>query len=1035
MQDNPCQDGNDFSGAYPSAVEQADELQQLYEEAPCGYHSLDENGVFIRINRTELAMLGYSRGKLIGKKKFYELLTPESQKVFEANFPIFKKRGWVRDLEFNMIRKDGSILPVSLSSIAIKDKSGKYVISRSVVLDISDRKRLESERRKTEAELQSSENRYRILFESNPNPMWIYDPETLAFLEVNQAAIAHYGYSKAEFLQMTIADIRPSIDVQVLRQTNLDLVPGQPHVGVWQHRKKDASLIDVEVMAHAFLVAGKQANLALIKDITVVKQSAIDRQRTEVALREAHQRIVATWESMTDAYASFDFDWRFTYVNQAAVKVINFLTNTAPEEILNSNFWEVFPLLLGGELEFKFRQALVDRMPAHFDYFYESTENWFELHAYPSPIGLGVYFRDITEAKRDEVVRKTAETQLLLTEERLRYLLSSNPAVLYACQATGDYAATFISDNISGMLGHEGHEFLEDSQFWASHIHPEDAPQVFTGLTHLFEQGTHTHEYRFLHRDGSYRWVLDELKLIRDAEGNPLEIVGYWIDITDRKQAEQKILEQANLLAIATDAIFVHDLDNRILFWNQGAERLYDWKAADIVGKDWQALLSPDTLSELETVIQQGTWQGEVPKVTQAGKEVVVMSRRSLMLDEAGQPRSILTVDTDITEKKQLETQFLRTQRLESLGTLASGIAHDLNNVLTPIIGIVQLLPQKIINPDSQTQRLLQILNDSSRRGADLVKQILSFTRGVEGKPTNTQISHLLAEIYKVSRQTFPKNIDLSVDLSKDLWLITADATLLYQVFMNLCVNARDAMPNGGTLSISAENFEIDENYTRMNLDAQVGFYVVVTIADTGMGMSPEVRDRIFEPFFTTKEVGKGTGLGLSTVMGIVKTHQGFINVYSEVGNGTQFAVYLPATNSSEITPAIKAEPLLGQGELILVVDDEIAIQEITQATLENHGYKVMSANDGIEAIALYAEHKHDISVVLLDLMMPSLDSATTIRTLHKLNPQVQIIAMSGLTTNESVARTMSEGVQAFLSKPFTAPELLNLLSPLCKKN
>jgi nitrogen-specific signal transduction histidine kinase/CheY-like chemotaxis protein len=386
----------------------------------------------------------------------------------------------------------------------------------------------------------------------------------------------------------------------------------------------------------------------------------------------------------------------------------------------------------------------------------------------------------------------------------------------------------------------------------------------------------------------------------------------------------------------------------------------------------------------------------------------------------------------DITEKKQLEAQFLRAQRLESLGTLASGIAHDLNNVLTPILGIVQLLPMKVPNLDEKTQKLLQILNDSAHRGADLVKQILSFTRGIEGKPTSTQVRHLLSEIQKIIHQTFPKNIEISTDLSRDLWLIAADATLLHQVFMNLCVNARDAMPNGGTLYISAENLAIDENYARMHLDAQVGFYVVVTIADTGMGISPEIIDRIFDPFFTTKEIGHGTGLGLSTAIGIVKSHHGFINVYSEVGKGTRFKVYLPATTTSEIQPIVKAELLLGQGELILVVDDEVGVQEITQATLETHGYKAMTASDGIEAIALYAEHKHKISVVLLDLMMPSLDSATTIRTLCKLNPQIQIVAMSGLATNESVTTTMSEGVQAFLAKPFTAPELLNLLSSLC---
>jgi two-component system, cell cycle sensor histidine kinase and response regulator CckA len=410
------------------------------------------------------------------------------------------------------------------------------------------------------------------------------------------------------------------------------------------------------------------------------------------------------------------------------------------------------------------------------------------------------------------------------------------------------------------------------------------------------------------------------------------------------------------------------------------------------------------------------------------------MSRRSLMLDDAGQPKSILIVDTDITEKKQLESQFLRAQRLESLGMLAGGIAHDLNNVLTPIIGIAQLLPIKLPHLDDQTQHLLQLIDNSAHRGADLVKQILSFTRGIEGKPTNTQISHLLADIQKIIRQTFPKNIEFLIDLPSDLWLIPADTTMLHQVFMNLCVNARDAMPNGGVLSITAENIVIDDNYARMNLDAHQGSYVLVTITDTGLGIPPEIVDRIFDPFFTTKEIGKGTGLGLSTVMGIVNSHHGFLNVYSEVSKGTRFKVHLPSTDAIEQKASDKTIPF-GHGELILVVDDEVAVQEITQATLEAHGYKTIIASDGIEAIALYAEQKQNISVVLLDMMMPSLDSVTIIRTLFKLNAHIQIIAMSGLSTNESITRMNNAGVKSFLAKPFTAPELLNLLAPLCNNN
>ncbi|BAT53619.1 PAS/PAC sensor hybrid histidine kinase [Nostoc sp. NIES-3756] len=498
----------------------------------------------------------------------------------------------------------------------------------------------------------------------------------------------------------------------------------------------------------------------------------------------------------------------------------------------------------------------------------------------------------------------------------------------------------------------------------------------------------------------------------------------------ERKQTEQEIRQQAALLDIANDAIFVQDLDGQVLFWNQAAERLYDCKKTEAIGTNTQKLWQEKDLSLLQqalaTLQQKGCWKGELSQTTKSGKEIIVESSWTLVHEFAHKPKCILIVNTEITQKKQLEAQFLRAQRLESIGTLASGIAHDLNNILAPILMTAQLLESQI--KDERSQRLLPILTTNAKRGANLVRQVLSFTRGLEGERTLLQLKHLIGEIQQVIKETFPKSIEVVTRISQNLWTVSGDATQLHQVLMNLCVNARDAMPTGGSLTITAENFSIDENYAKMNLDAKIGPYVVVTVTDTGTGISSQILDRIFEPFFTTKELGKGTGLGLSTVLGIIKSHGGFINVYSEEGKGSQFKVYLPAQDTKEALDETELELPAGNGELILVVDDEDAIRDITKTSLEAHNYKAITASDGIEAIALYAEHQEEISLVLTDMVMPSMDGLTTIRTLQKMNPNVKIIAVSGLATHDKVNTAYNVGIQAFLPKPYTANQLLKTI-------
>ncbi len=509
-------------------------------------------------------------------------------------------------------------------------------------------------------------------------------------------------------------------------------------------------------------------------------------------------------------------------------------------------------------------------------------------------------------------------------------------------------------------------------------------------------------------------------------------------DITERKRTEQKIGEQAALLDITTDAIVVRDLEQRILFWNKGAERLYGWKAEETLSRNLNQLLDrevPQLEEAQEVVLKQGEWQGELHQITKDSKQIVVQSRWTLVDKDTEKPNSILIVNTDITEKKQLEAQFLRAQRLESIGTLAGGIAHDLNNILTPMLAAPQLLQLKFPQADQQSQRLLKTLETNAKRGAELVKQVLSFARGVEGKRTILQVKHLISEIKQIAKETFPKSIEIRTEISHDLWTVRGDATQLHQVLMNLSVNARDAMPDGGTLSISAKNLLIDENYARMNLDAKVGPYIVLTVVDTGTGMPPEIVDRIFEPFFTTKELGKGTGLGLSTVIGIVKSHAGFVDVSSQVGQGTEFKIYLPAVKGVETEQTENFELPVGHGETILVVDDEVPIREVSKTALEAYGYRVLTASDGIEAVAQYTQYRETVGVVVIDMIMPSMDGPTTIRTLQKINPQVKVVAVSGLSANEQAIAAIGTNLKAFLLKPYTSRDLLRTLSKVLNGN
>lgn len=492
--------------------------------------------------------------------------------------------------------------------------------------------------------------------------------------------------------------------------------------------------------------------------------------------------------------------------------------------------------------------------------------------------------------------------------------------------------------------------------------------------------------------------------------------------------ANDTLRQQAALLDKARDAILVCELSGAVRYWNASAERLYGWSAQEATGRPVAELLhreQTEFTAAMKVLIERGDWIGELRHMTRDGRDLIIEAHWTLVRDERGKPQSVLSINTDITAKKEFESQFLRAQRMDSLGTLAGGIAHDLNNVLAPIVMGAELLEASV--QDASAKRLLNIIEVSATRGSEMVKQILKFARGTHGTHQVVAPERLIADLERIASDTFPKSIEIRTDVEAGLPTICGDATQLYQVLLNLCVNARDAMPDGGTLAMTASRADVDSTFCATLPDAKAGPHVVIAVADSGSGIPAALRSKIFDPFFTTKEAGVGTGLGLSTSFNIVKAHGGFIKLESTEGRGTTFKVYLPAAAQCEGAAAPHEDDLpRGDGETILLVDDEASICAITADLLEEFGYRVVTASDGADAISVFSRQQEPIDLVLTDMRMPILDGVATIRALRRLDPDVRIVAMSGLST-----MPMENGkfdAPRFLAKPYTAHTLLTAL-------
>jgi PAS domain S-box-containing protein len=545
------------------------------------------------------------------------------------------------------------------------------------------------------------------------------------------------------------------------------------------------------------------------------------------------------------------------------------------------------------------------------------------------------------------------------------------------------------------------------------------------------------------HKDGSEYWLDIDIVPVFSAAGACTHFAAVERDITRDKKIEEQLLWKTAFFEAqvhsSADAILIVDHHGQKILQNQRMVDLWGIPAeiAREVDDRGQLAWCARQTKEPEKFAEQVAYLYAQPDAL-SHDEIQLRNGKVLERDSApvlgkdGTRYGRIWVFRDITERKRIEAQFMRAQRMESLGTLAGGIAHDLNNILAPILMSIELLKANFEQPSARS--LLETIEVSARRGADIVRQVLSYARGVDGRRIDVLAPALFADLEKIIRGTFPKDIRVQFTQPTGVWAILGDPTQLQQVLLNLSVNARDAMPHGGSLRIAIANCPADEPFARQHLEGRAGRFVLLSVADSGSGIPAHLLENIFEPFFTTKEVSRGTGLGLSTVMAIVKSHGGIINVYSEPGRGTTFNLYLPAGGAADGAPAgAPAAPPRetrprGRGETILVVDDEAAILTVTGQTLSAFGYQVLTAADGVAAVALYAQHLGEVALVLTDMTMPLMDGPALVHALCKLNPAVKIVAASGLNANAGRVRLTEGRIRCFLTKPFTAEGLLQTI-------
>lgn len=820
--------------------------------------------------------------------------------------------------------------------------------------------------------------------------------------------------------------------LEVLKQADLDL----PFIIISGTIGEAVAVEAMRAGAHDYLMKDNLTRLsAAIERGVHEAENRRARRRAEEALRTSELELRTLFEAMTDTIIVYNRAGR--HLKIAPTKSASLYRHV--DERIGKTVHQVFPPEQADLFLERINRALDEGQMQRVEYSLpiNGQEKWFEGSISPLTEHSVLWIaRDITESKQVEDERARLVIEIEKHRQRLDNIVSSVPGVVWESWGAPDaQRVDFVSDYIETMLGYTVEEWLSTPNFWLTIIHPDDYGQaVRSGAEAFADARPATQQFRWIRKNGETVWVESNYVVVKDEEGRPAGLRGVTIDIDERKTAEEALRQSEeryrDLVENAHDIIYSHDLDGNYTSINKAGEQISGYTREEALTLNLSQLVAPEYLKKAREMINrkvagESVTAYELEILSKDDRRITVEVNTKLVYQD-GVPVGVQGIARDITQRIQLEQQFRQSQKMEAIGQLAGGVAHDFNNLLTAINGYSSLALRRM-SEGSPIAGYLEEIRKAGDRAANLTRQLLAFGRKQMLQPVALNLNDVVDDMNKMLQRLIGEDVTLTAKFDPQLRKIKADPGQIEQVLVNLVVNARDAMPRGGTLTIETSNFEVDGEFGSEHIGVNPGNYVMLAVSDTGTGMNDQTKAKIFEPFFTTKEKGKGTGLGLSTVYGIVKQSGGHVWVYSELGRGTTFKVYLPQmeprTAPANEKPQVESAAPIGS-ETILLVEDEDVVRGLAREILEEAGYKVLDASGGEEAFRLCQDHAESIDLLLTDVVMPGMSGKEIADHLKSIRPTTGVLFMSGYTDEAIVHHGVLDSDVEFIQKPFTPTAL-----------